>query len=181
MVELDAQISRLVGFTTWRLRCPVSGKMILQTSSAVSATSSSSASHVFGVVCPTHHRQYNSGRFVLVPSKQQRELLLEHEHRNFAMRDDILVRGGCDPGRALLQARYCWKNLCGLPNTPLLKLIDEFEYIPIQAGPFRMHMHNPTPYDPHIFAFDNMEHRASPLLHFRASHIALMVSAEPYL
>ncbi|KAM6503830.1 hypothetical protein JOM56_000773 [Amanita muscaria] len=114
-------------------------------------------------LCPTHHRQYDSGRFVLVPSKQQRELLLEHEHRNFAMREEILARGGGDPGRTL-------------PH-----LIDEFEYIPIQAGPFRMHIHNPTPYDPYIFAFDNTEHRASPLLHFRASHVALMVEAEPYL
>lgn len=32
-----------------------------------------------------------------------------------------------------------------------------------------------------MFAFDNMEHRPSPLLHFRASHVALMVEAEPYL
>jgi hypothetical protein len=62
-----------------------------------------------------------------------------------------------------------------------LKLVDEFEYIPVQSGPFRMHMHNPTPYDPYMFAFDNREHRASPLLHFRASHVALMVEAEPYL
>lgn len=114
-------------------------------------------------LCPTHYCQYDSGRFVLVPSKQQRELLLEHEHRNFAMREEILARGDCDPGRTLPQ------------------LIDEFEYIPVQAGPFRMHMHNPTPYDPYLFAFDNMENRASPLLHFRASHIALMVEAEPYL
>lgn len=58
------------------------------------------------------------------------------------------------------------------------KIIDEFEYIPIQPGPFCIHIHNPTPYDPHIFIFDN---RPSPLLHFRASHIALMVEAESHL
>jgi hypothetical protein len=62
-----------------------------------------------------------------------------------------------------------------------LKLIDEFEYIPVQAGPFRIHIHNPTPYDPYIFVFDNVDYRPSPLLHFRASHIALMVEAEPRL
>jgi hypothetical protein len=44
-----------------------------------------------------------------------------------------------------------------------------------------MHIHNPTPYDPYIFVFDNMEHRPSPLLHFQASHFALMVQAEPHL
>ena len=61
------------------------------------------------------------------------------------------------------------------------KVIDEFEYIPIQPGPFRIHIHNPTPYDPHIFVFDNLEHRPSPLLHFHASPIALMVEAESHL
>jgi hypothetical protein len=54
---------------------------------------------VFHVVCPTHHHQFHSGRFVLVPSTQQRDLLLEHEHRNFAMREEILAQGGVDPGR----------------------------------------------------------------------------------
>ena len=62
-----------------------------------------------------------------------------------------------------------------------LKLIDEFEYIPVRDSPFRMHVHNPTPYDPTLLVFDNIDHRPCPLLHFRASHIALMVEAEPYL
>jgi hypothetical protein len=62
-----------------------------------------------------------------------------------------------------------------------LKLINEFEYIPVQGGPFRIHVHNPTPYDPSIFVVDNVDHRPCPLLHFRASHIALMVQAEPHL
>lgn len=62
-----------------------------------------------------------------------------------------------------------------------LKLIDEFEYIPVKDGPFRIHIHNPTPYDPSLFVFDNIDHRPCPLLHFRASHIALMVEAEPHL
>jgi hypothetical protein len=42
-------------------------------------------------------------------------------------------------------------------------------------------MHYPTPYDPSIFVFDNIDHRPCPLLHFRASHIALMVEAESHL
>jgi hypothetical protein len=77
---------------------------------------------VFRAVCPTHHRQYDSGRFVLVPSKQQRELLLEHEYHNFAMREEILARGGRDPGRTLPQVSTVgnvW--LRGLPNTPLFE------------------------------------------------------------
>ncbi len=50
-------------------------------------------------VCPTHHRQFDNGRFVLVPSAGQRELLLQHERRDFTMREEILARGGVDPGR----------------------------------------------------------------------------------
>lgn len=44
-----------------------------------------------------------------------------------------------------------------------------------------MHIHNPTEYDPSPFVFDNTDERPCPLLHFRASHIALMVEAEPHL
>ena len=62
-----------------------------------------------------------------------------------------------------------------------LKLVNEFEYIPVQGGPFCMHAHNPTPYDTSTFLFDNIDHRPCPLLHFRASHIALMVEAQPHL
>jgi len=62
-----------------------------------------------------------------------------------------------------------------------LKCIDEIEYIPVRGGPFRIHIHNPTPHDPYIFVFDNVDHRPPPLLHFRASNIALMVEAEPHL
>lgn len=62
-----------------------------------------------------------------------------------------------------------------------LKLIDEFEYIPVQTGPYRMYIHNPTPYDPSLFPFDTMDSHPAPLLHFRASHIALMVDAQPCL
>jgi len=79
------------------------------------------------------------------------------------MREQILAQGGGDPGRK-------FPELC-----------DEFEYIPIQGGPFRIHMHNPTPYDPSNFVFDNIDYRLCPLLHFHASHIALMVEAEPHL
>lgn len=61
-----------------------------------------------------------------------------------------------------------------------MKLINEFEYIPI-PGPFRIHIHNPTPYDPYVFVFDNVDHRPCQLLHFRASHVALMVQADPHL
>lgn len=58
---------------------------------------------MFHVVCPTHRRQFDSGRFVLVPSERQRELLLEHEHRDFALREEILAHGGGDPGRTFPQ------------------------------------------------------------------------------
>jgi hypothetical protein len=44
-----------------------------------------------------------------------------------------------------------------------------------------MHIHNPTPYDPSFFAFDDIDQRPCPLLHFRASHIALMMEADPHL
>jgi len=71
---------------------------------------------VFYVVCPTHHRQFDSGRFVLVPSKRQRELLLEHERRSFAMREEILARGGGDPGRTFPEVSTIGN--IGLADTP---------------------------------------------------------------
>jgi hypothetical protein len=78
-----------------------------------------SLQYVFNVVCPTHHHQFDSGRFVLVPSKEQRELLLEHEHRNFAMREEILARGGGDPGRTFPQVSTIGDiGLRGLADTP---------------------------------------------------------------
>jgi hypothetical protein len=52
------------------------------------------------IVCPTHHRYFDKGRFVLVPSRAQRELWLEHEHQDFSMREESLARGGPDPGRS---------------------------------------------------------------------------------
>ena len=74
---------------------------------------------MFYVVCLTHHRQYNSGRFVLVPSKQQRELLLEYEHRDFAMREEILAHGGGNPGRTFPAVSTTGDTaLYGLADTP---------------------------------------------------------------
>jgi hypothetical protein len=57
--------------------------------------------NVFHVVCPTHHLQFGSGRFILVLYLFLVELLLEHEHcnLNFAMREEILAQRGGDPGR----------------------------------------------------------------------------------
>jgi len=100
---------------------------------------------------------------VLVPSKRQRNLLTEHEHRDYAQRLLILSNGGIDPGRTLPQVSH------------------EFEYIPTAGTGIRIHMHNPTPYDPTVFVFDNKEIRTCPLLHFKASHFALMVMAQPHL
>ena len=58
-----------------------------------------SLQYVFYVVCPTHHHQYDLRYFILNPSKQQRELLLEHKHRDFVMWEQILAQGSGDPGR----------------------------------------------------------------------------------
>ena len=105
-----------------------------------SSSPSSSASHMFCLVCPTHHRQYDSGCFVLVPSKHLRELLIEHEHRNFAMREEILSSGGGDPGRTLPQVSTVgYIGFADFLTCCCLKLIDEFEYIPIYDGPFHAH------------------------------------------
>ena len=64
-----------------------------------------------------------------------------------------------------------------------LKLIDEFEYIPVQGGPFRIHIYNPTSYDPSIFVFDASV--IVPPLYYISEHlilsIALMVKAELHL
>lgn len=75
------------------------------------------ADNVFHVVCPHHHREFESGYFVFVPSRRQRESMLEHELRNFAMREGIIARGGRDPGRSFPEVSSIgnlW--LCGLAD-----------------------------------------------------------------
>lgn len=52
-------------------------------------------------VCCSHYRQYDSGYFVFVPSKAQRDELLNHEHRDFAHRELLVTNGLPDPGRTL--------------------------------------------------------------------------------
>ena len=56
-------------------------------------------SNAFLAVCPTHHRQFDSGHFVLVPSQRQRELMREYEESDFALREESLAQGRGDPGR----------------------------------------------------------------------------------
>ena len=101
MVTFHKQIGRLIGFAWWLHHCQLLVKMMLSISSVVSSNFSPvlvPQQYVFHVVCPTYHRQYDSGYFVLVPSKRQRELLLEHENRDFASREKIVAHGGRDPG-----------------------------------------------------------------------------------
>jgi hypothetical protein len=89
---------------------------------------------------------------------------------------------GIDPGRTFPEVSTSGSiGPCGLADTPPLKLIDEFDYIPVRGGAFHVHIHNQTPQDPYIFLFDNVDNRPCPLSHFRASHIALMVEAQPHL
>ncbi len=58
-----------------------------------------SVTDVFLVVCPTHHHQFDSDHFVLVPSRRQRELMREYEESDFSMREESLAQGRGDPGR----------------------------------------------------------------------------------
>lgn len=98
------------------------------------------------------------------------------------MREGILAQGGGDPGRTFPAVSTTGSlHFTDLLTRRCLKLIDEFEYIPVREDPFRIQIHNPTPYDPFLFVFDNIDHQPCPLLHFRASHIALMVAAKPHL
>jgi hypothetical protein len=50
-------------------------------------------------VCCTHHRQYYLGHFVFVPSKHQRDALLNHERIDFSHREARIASGQPDPGR----------------------------------------------------------------------------------
>ena len=61
---------------------------------------------MLNTVCRSHHRQYNCGYYVFVPSKLQREVLLYHEHRDFARRESLITKGEPDPGR---WADYSWR------------------------------------------------------------------------
>jgi hypothetical protein len=58
-----------------------------------------SVSNAFLVVCPTHHRQFDSGHFVLVPSRRQRDSMRDYEESDFAMREESLAQRRGDPGR----------------------------------------------------------------------------------
>lgn len=72
-------------------------------------------------------------------------------------------------------------DLADLLTLSYSKLTDEFEFISVRGAPLSTNIHNPTPHDPFMFAFDNGKHSPCPLLHFQASHIALIVQAEPHL
>jgi len=52
-------------------------------------------------VCPSHHRQFDAGYFVFVPSKSQRKVLIDYEDDNFAYRESLIANGRPDPGRSL--------------------------------------------------------------------------------
>ena len=51
------------------------------------------------IECPTHHRQFESRKVVLVPSKRLRELMHGHEICDFAAREEIMACEGRDPDR----------------------------------------------------------------------------------
>lgn len=111
--------------------------------------------------------------------------MIRHELEDFTMREEIVLRESRDPGRTFPEVSSIGNLLpCILADTQPcdnVKLSDEFEYIPVRGGAFRFHVHNLTPYDQDIYFFDNMDHRPCPLLHFKASHVALMVQAESHL
>jgi len=50
-------------------------------------------------VCFSHRRQYDDGYYVLVPSKRQRDALLNHEHIDFSHRESQIASSQPDPGR----------------------------------------------------------------------------------
>jgi hypothetical protein len=132
-------------------------------------------------VCRSHHRQFNRGYYVLVPSKRQRDTLLNHERIDFAHRESHIASGQPDPGRTLPHVSTCKNALNFNLLNRHLKIIDEVEHIPIHGRRFRAYIHNPTCYDETMFVFDTVGHYPCPLLHFHASPICLMVQAQPYL
>ncbi|KAF5376272.1 hypothetical protein D9615_008557 [Tricholomella constricta] len=114
-------------------------------------------------LCPGHHRQYDAGYYVFVPSRSQRQVLLNHENRDFAYRESLIANRQTDPGRTI-------------PD-----ISDEIDFIPIHPSRFRAIIHHPTRYDQTMFLFDTADYRPCPLLHFRASPICLMLQAQPHL
>ena len=134
-------------------------------------------------VRPTHHTQFDLGYFVLVPSPNQQDLMKRHELQDFAKREEIIRSRGRDPGQTFPEVSSIGDIVTRIlaDTQPNVKLSDEFEYIPIRRGAYRIHLHNPTPYDQHVYHFDNADHWPCPLLHFKASHIALMLVSGPYL
>ena len=61
-------------------------------------------------VCASHHRQFDAGYFVFVPSKSQRKVLLDHEERDFAYRESLIANGQPDPGRSIPNVRALGGN-----------------------------------------------------------------------
>jgi hypothetical protein len=134
---------------------------------------------VFPAVCPTHHREFDSGGFVFVPSERQRLSMLEYVEHDLlcerkALHRDMKILVGRSQRWVLLDM-LC---IADLLTSCHLKLINEFEYIPITTTPF--FAPNPQPNSPRFlhFFFDNAERRPCPLLHFQA-HSCYKQSAIP--
>jgi hypothetical protein len=71
-------------------------------------------------VCPTRHRQFDKGYFVLVPSEGQRRQLLDHENTYFSLREATLSHGEPDPGRTFpMWVALQLPELFDLLNSPL--------------------------------------------------------------
>lgn len=48
---------------------------------------------MLNTVCDSHYRQYDHGYFVFVPIEAQRNVLLDHEHIDFAHRESQVKNG----------------------------------------------------------------------------------------
>jgi hypothetical protein len=88
-----------------------------------------------------------------------------------------IYRGEPDPGRRLFQVR---RSLFSHPMNLYSfqgQLSYEFEYIPIYYPRPLTFLHHPSGHDNTFVIFDTTDNTVCPLLHFRASHFALLAEA----
>jgi hypothetical protein len=104
--------------------------------------------------------------------------MIDFEIENFAQREGAFQHGEMDPGRELPEvcSCLCCALSCFIPFC--MQLGNEFEFIPIIAIDYLACVHNSTRYDSDMFLFDNFDRHPCRLLHFQASHLALLVEAQ---
>ncbi|KAG8939359.1 hypothetical protein FRC04_006639, partial [Tulasnella sp. 424] len=102
----------------------------MRTWAAALLTFSKKSQENFMVLCPSHHRDYDDGKYTLVPTPAARADMIEHELTEFAEREQKIAEGRTDTGRTLWyppQIEYGFEYI-PISKKPLIQVFNETAY-----------------------------------------------------